>query len=82
MALNKIGLMSQADRRSVIRIECYSVARVALIIVSALMRVVPRNSALLEQCTSVLPLPAREGLVEPRRLELLTPSLQRRCSPN
>jgi len=31
--------MSQADRRSVISIECYSVARVALIIVIALVRV-------------------------------------------
>ena len=33
------------------------------------------------QCTPADSIPARE-MVEPRRLELLTPSLQRRCSPN
>ena len=61
-ALNKIGLMSQADCRSVIRIECYSVSRVALIIVIALVRVpFLALSASLKQCTSVVPLPAREG---------------------
>ena len=82
--VKEIGLITQAERRSVIRTIRYSIARFRFLIrrrvlVSYLLR--PCLS-LAPQCTAAACVPASRVVVEPRRLELLTPSLQRRCSPN